>query len=187
VVKLSPRGEVEVDAQGRTSVPGVFAAGDCTVVPYKQIVIAVGEGAKAVAGRFRSPHSRAAVRSRLGVVSAGGTAVGVRMSAAVFPHRLSSGVVVGQLGAAKIEILAAAGLSQLGFSQGLVEAGETPIDAALREVREETTLDDLSSTGVSSSWRLVPTTRARFPALHSASKRMECCCRSIRISQAGAP
>ncbi|HEX4241443.1 MAG TPA: alkyl hydroperoxide reductase subunit F [Steroidobacteraceae bacterium] len=47
IVKLSPRGEVEVDARGQTSVAGVFAAGDCTVVPYKQIVIAVGEGAKA--------------------------------------------------------------------------------------------------------------------------------------------
>jgi alkyl hydroperoxide reductase subunit F len=58
-VKLSPRGEVEVDARGQTSVAGVFAAGDCTVVPYKQIVIAVGEGAKASLGAFdhliRSP------------------------------------------------------------------------------------------------------------------------------------
>jgi alkyl hydroperoxide reductase subunit F len=51
-VKLSPRGEVEVDARGQTSVPGVFAAGDCTVVPYKQIVIAVGEGAKASLSAF---------------------------------------------------------------------------------------------------------------------------------------
>ncbi len=52
VVKLSPRGEIEVDARGQTSVPGIFAAGDCTVVPYKQIVIAVGEGAKASLGAF---------------------------------------------------------------------------------------------------------------------------------------
>jgi alkyl hydroperoxide reductase subunit F len=63
-VKLSPRGEVEVDARGQTSVPGVFAAGDCTVVPYKQIVIAVGEGAKASLSAFdhliRSPLSAAA-------------------------------------------------------------------------------------------------------------------------------
>jgi alkyl hydroperoxide reductase subunit F len=51
-VRLSPRGEVEVDARGRTSVPGIFAAGDCTVVPYKQIVIAVGEGAKASLSAF---------------------------------------------------------------------------------------------------------------------------------------
>jgi alkyl hydroperoxide reductase subunit F len=63
-VKLSPRGEVEVDARGATSVPGVFAAGDCTIVPYKQIVIAVGEGAKASLGAFdhliRSPLAAAA-------------------------------------------------------------------------------------------------------------------------------
>jgi alkyl hydroperoxide reductase subunit F len=63
-VKLSSRGEVEVDARGQTSVPGVFAAGDCTVVPYKQIVIAVGEGAKASLSAFdhliRSPMSAAA-------------------------------------------------------------------------------------------------------------------------------
>jgi alkyl hydroperoxide reductase subunit F len=63
-VKLTPRGEVEVDARGQTSVPGVFAAGDCTVVPYKQIVIAVGEGAKASLSAFdhliRSPMSAAA-------------------------------------------------------------------------------------------------------------------------------
>jgi alkyl hydroperoxide reductase subunit F len=64
VVKLSPRGEIEVDARGQTSVPGVFAAGDCTVVPYKQIVIAMGEGAKASLGAFdhliRAPLSAAA-------------------------------------------------------------------------------------------------------------------------------
>jgi len=41
-----------VDARGQTSVPGVFAAGDATTVPYKQIVIAVGEGAKAALGAF---------------------------------------------------------------------------------------------------------------------------------------
>ncbi|MGO8854455.1 MAG: alkyl hydroperoxide reductase subunit F [Steroidobacteraceae bacterium] len=63
-VKLSPRGEIEVDARGQTSVPGVFAAGDCTIVPYKQIVIAMGEGAKASLSAFdhliRSPWSVAA-------------------------------------------------------------------------------------------------------------------------------
>jgi alkyl hydroperoxide reductase subunit F len=52
VVELSPRGEIVVDARGQTSVPGVFAAGDCTTVPYKQIVIAMGEGAKASLGAF---------------------------------------------------------------------------------------------------------------------------------------
>jgi alkyl hydroperoxide reductase subunit F len=51
-VELSPRGEIVVDAKGATSVPGVFAAGDVTTVPFKQIVIAVGEGAKASLGAF---------------------------------------------------------------------------------------------------------------------------------------
>jgi alkyl hydroperoxide reductase subunit F len=51
-VELSPRGEIIVDARGETSVPGVFAAGDVTTVPYKQIVIAVGEGAKASLSAF---------------------------------------------------------------------------------------------------------------------------------------
>ena len=49
---LSPRGEVIVDAHGGTSLPGVFAAGDCTTTPYKQIIIAAGEGAKASLGAF---------------------------------------------------------------------------------------------------------------------------------------
>ena len=52
VVELSPRGEIVVDAKGQTSVPGVFAAGDCTTVPYKQIIIAMGEGAKASLSAF---------------------------------------------------------------------------------------------------------------------------------------
>jgi len=51
-VALSNRGEIEVDARGATSVPGVFAAGDATTVPYKQIVIAMGEGAKASLSAF---------------------------------------------------------------------------------------------------------------------------------------
>ncbi|KAF1046828.1 alkyl hydroperoxide reductase subunit F [Xylophilus sp.] len=51
-VELSRFGEIVVDSHGRTSVPGVFAAGDCTTVPYKQIVIAAGEGAKAALGAF---------------------------------------------------------------------------------------------------------------------------------------
>ncbi len=49
---LSPRGEIEVDARGQTSLPGVFAAGDATTVPYKQIVIAMGEGSKAALSAF---------------------------------------------------------------------------------------------------------------------------------------
>jgi alkyl hydroperoxide reductase subunit F len=52
VVELSPRGEIVVDAKGQTSVPGVFAAGDATTVPYKQIIIAMGEGAKASLSAF---------------------------------------------------------------------------------------------------------------------------------------
>jgi alkyl hydroperoxide reductase subunit F len=51
-VALSPRGEIEVDARGQTSLPGVFAAGDATTVPYKQIVIAAGDGAKAALSAF---------------------------------------------------------------------------------------------------------------------------------------
>ena len=51
-VELSKAGEIIIDERGRTSVPGVFAAGDCTTVPYKQIVIAMGEGAKAALTAF---------------------------------------------------------------------------------------------------------------------------------------
>jgi NADH-dependent peroxiredoxin subunit F len=51
-VDLSKFGEIVVDAKGHTNVPGVFAAGDCTTVPYKQIVIAAGEGAKAALSAF---------------------------------------------------------------------------------------------------------------------------------------
>jgi alkyl hydroperoxide reductase subunit F len=58
-IALSPRGEIEIDARTETSLPGVFAAGDVTTVPYKQIVIAMGEGAKAALSAFdhliRSP------------------------------------------------------------------------------------------------------------------------------------
>lgn len=51
-VALSPRGEIEVDVKGQTSVPGVFAAGDVTTTPYKQIIIAMGEGSKAALSAF---------------------------------------------------------------------------------------------------------------------------------------
>ncbi|MBS1158278.1 MAG: alkyl hydroperoxide reductase subunit [Proteobacteria bacterium] len=51
-VNLSNRGEIEIDAKGQTSVPGVFAAGDCTTVPYKQIIIAMGAGATASLSAF---------------------------------------------------------------------------------------------------------------------------------------
>jgi alkyl hydroperoxide reductase subunit F len=51
-VALSKRGEIEVDARGQTSVPGVFAAGDATTVPFKQIIVAMGQGATAALGAF---------------------------------------------------------------------------------------------------------------------------------------
>jgi alkyl hydroperoxide reductase subunit F len=51
-LELSKFGEIIVDAKGHTSLPGVFAAGDVTTVPYKQIVIAAGEGAKAALSAF---------------------------------------------------------------------------------------------------------------------------------------
>lgn len=52
VVELSRYGEIIVDAKGATNVPGVFAAGDATTTPYKQIIIAAGEGAKAALSAF---------------------------------------------------------------------------------------------------------------------------------------
>ncbi|HMN57956.1 MAG TPA: FAD-dependent oxidoreductase, partial [Ottowia sp.] len=51
-VKRSKFGEIEVNARGETSVPGVFAAGDCTTVPYKQIVVAAGAGSTAALSAF---------------------------------------------------------------------------------------------------------------------------------------
>ena len=51
-VELSKYGEIIVDAKGATSVPGVFAAGDATTVPFKQIIIAAGDGAKAALSAF---------------------------------------------------------------------------------------------------------------------------------------
>jgi alkyl hydroperoxide reductase subunit F len=63
-LELSRFGEIVVDHHGATSAPGVFAAGDATTVPYKQIVIAAGDGAKAALGAFdyliRTPLTRAA-------------------------------------------------------------------------------------------------------------------------------
>jgi len=52
VVDRSERGEVVIDDRGGTSVRGVFAAGDCTTVPYKQIVVALGAGATAALSAF---------------------------------------------------------------------------------------------------------------------------------------
>ena len=59
MIDLSKHGEVLVDHKGETSMAGVFAAGDCTTVPFKQIIIAMGDGAKASLAAFdyliRSP------------------------------------------------------------------------------------------------------------------------------------
>ncbi|GGP67097.1 alkyl hydroperoxide reductase subunit F [Shewanella algicola] len=52
VVDMTPRGEIIVDERGQTSIPGVFAAGDVTHTPYKQIIIAMGSGATASLGAF---------------------------------------------------------------------------------------------------------------------------------------
>jgi alkyl hydroperoxide reductase subunit F len=51
-IDLTRFGEVVVDNHGATSMPGVFAAGDCTNVPYKQIIISMGSGANAALGAF---------------------------------------------------------------------------------------------------------------------------------------
>ncbi|NVK74092.1 MAG: alkyl hydroperoxide reductase subunit F [Oceanospirillaceae bacterium] len=51
-LELSNRGEIIVNAHGETSIPGVFAAGDVTTAPYKQIVISMGSGANAALGAF---------------------------------------------------------------------------------------------------------------------------------------
>ncbi|MEC5385048.1 alkyl hydroperoxide reductase subunit F [Uliginosibacterium sp. H3] len=63
-VELSKHGEIIVDAKGQTNLPGVLAAGDVTTVPYKQIIIATGDGAKAALSAFdyliRTPAPEAA-------------------------------------------------------------------------------------------------------------------------------
>lgn len=51
-VELSPRGEIVIDDRAATNLPGIFAAGDVTTVPYKQIIISMGEGAKAALSAF---------------------------------------------------------------------------------------------------------------------------------------
>ncbi len=71
-VSLSQRGEVEVDARGQTSVPGVFAAGDCTTTPYKQIVVALGEGLARGAGCLRTHDAHTGGGPRRGRLAARG-------------------------------------------------------------------------------------------------------------------
>ncbi|KNX38961.1 alkyl hydroperoxide reductase subunit F [Luteipulveratus halotolerans] len=51
-VAVTKHGEIEIDAAGLTNVPGVFAAGDCTTTPYKQIVVATGAGSTAALSAF---------------------------------------------------------------------------------------------------------------------------------------
>ena len=66
-VELSKFGEIVIDAKCHTNVPGIFAAGDVTTLPYKQIVIAAGEGSKAALSAFdhliRSPMPASAPAS----------------------------------------------------------------------------------------------------------------------------
>ena len=66
------------------------------------------------------------------------------MSAAAPPFRMSSGVVIVSVLERKLRFLLLRAYRNWDFPKGLVEAGESPIDAAVREVREETTLDDIS-------------------------------------------
>lgn len=51
-INTTPYGEIEIDARGQTNIPGVFAAGDVTNVPYKQIIIAMGEGSRSSLSAF---------------------------------------------------------------------------------------------------------------------------------------
>jgi alkyl hydroperoxide reductase subunit F len=51
-LELTRHGEIVVDERGATSLPGIFAAGDATTTPYKQIIVASGDGAKAALAAF---------------------------------------------------------------------------------------------------------------------------------------
>ena len=53
IAALNSRGEIMIDPSGATSMPGMFAAGDCTDIPYKQIIIASGAGAIAAISAFK--------------------------------------------------------------------------------------------------------------------------------------
>ena len=66
------------------------------------------------------------------------------MSPVVPPTRMSSGVVIASVIDRKLKFLLLRAYRNWDFPKGLVEAGEEPIAAAVREVREETTLEDLS-------------------------------------------
>lgn len=60
LVELTPHGEIIVDARGRTSAAGIYAAGDVTTIPFKQIVVAMGDGAKVALSAFEDRMRRAA-------------------------------------------------------------------------------------------------------------------------------
>jgi len=68
-LELSRHGEIVVDARGQTSLPGVFAAGDVTTVPFKQIIIATGDGAKAALGAFDHMMRMPAVATQVAAAS----------------------------------------------------------------------------------------------------------------------
>jgi len=53
LLKLNRYGEIEISVDNSTSVPGLFAAGDATIVPEKQIIVAAGEGAKAALSAYK--------------------------------------------------------------------------------------------------------------------------------------
>ena len=63
VLSLNQSGEILIDEKCRTSVPGIFACGDVTAVPYKQIVLAMGEGSKAAIAAFEYLISEAITES----------------------------------------------------------------------------------------------------------------------------
>lgn len=74
-INLTRFGEIEIDAKGATSMPGVYAAGDVTTVPFKQIVIAMGAGSTAALGAFdyliRTPTPAAVIGQHAAVDTAG--------------------------------------------------------------------------------------------------------------------
>lgn len=51
-VEKNKMGEIVIDKSGQTNIPGIFAAGDCTDTPYKQIIVSMGAGATAALGAF---------------------------------------------------------------------------------------------------------------------------------------
>ena len=57
-LETTAHGEIQVDDRGRTSVPGIYAAGDVTTIPYKRIVIAMGDGAKVALTAFDDQFER---------------------------------------------------------------------------------------------------------------------------------